>query len=1032
MRELKSTELTAIYACFFLSGAVGLSYEVLWTRILSLSFGHSTYALTTTVTAFMTGLALGSYLLGRLADRMKPLRLYALLELGVGFVCLGVPHVLDWTRSLYLPVHAALRNQPEGRALVQFLFASAVLVIPAFLMGGTLPALSRALTVKKEKIGPVLAVLYSVNTLGAAVGAFAAAFLVIPALGMTATNHLGAGLNLFVGVVILILFRNVQTAEKHAGPSVKFQLPPSRTWATKLLPWALVLSGGISMLYQVAWVRALTQVIGTSTYALSAILVTFLMGLGLGSYLFAKLRRSGSVLYFAWIQIGIALAALPIVPLFNLLPGFYLFLFEVIGQSFPGAQFVHFFLVMIIILPPTIFMGMTLPCVVDTLTARVARAGRDVGRYSALSTIGAIGGTFLTGFALIPIIGARKTLSMGIILNLLIAAGLMIAIKPKRAYSLLPALAVTSSLLLFTPGWNKIFLTSGVSIYGQKYMAQRDYSNTKYPFTNREILFFQEGITSNVAVDSHENGMIGLLINGKYDGTTHPHDLETEVKLAYLPMLLHPEPQDVAVIGLGTGVTAGVATLFKDVQSITVIEIERAVKEASGFFDAGNFRPLDDPRVEMVLDDARSYFQSTGERFDVVISEPSNPWIAGIANLFSIEFMREVKEHLTEEGVFCLWLQGYNIGPDSFRLILRSFFDVFPHSTMWEGGINDYLIIGSNNPPRKVDLAEFKERIHRNPLLVKAFDRFGDQPLEGYLTSFRLTADQLESFAGDGPLNTDDRNLLEFHLPKTLFKDSSPALEADIRQLRTHSVPPFISDDRLKGPIANLRLAEYLIGRGRYSVASWQATRFPPLWDFKPSLDHNLAGTELPLQEDFEGDLDLALIPMVGPFRPDETDHVELSRWEVNQLVFSRKSGVLSNGGRNGKGGLVLAGLENSSLVGYKVAFPAQPDSHYEVSFALRNLTGPEGRVTVGFAEYGPDAPAGRQLSRDEIDQHLIEAAPKIRMQGNGPWQMHTFDLKTSQTTGVVHLVFILEGDRLPGSLHIDDIRIQRIASSNL
>jgi len=317
-----------------------------------------------------------------------------------------------------------------------------------------------------------------------------------------------------------------------------------------------------------------------------------------------------------------------------------------------------------------------------------------------------------------------------------------------------------------------------------------------------------------------ETGILGLLVNGKVDANNGT-DMETQVKLANIPVLLHPRPGRIAVIGLGSGVTVGMATLYDAPSRIDVVELEDAVVEASDHFRRENFGALRDPRVRLHIDDAASFIDLAEPGYDVIISEPSNPWMAGIGNLYTREFYRKARGKMAEGSIYCQWLQGYSLSPDDFRLVLRTFLSVFPGSSLWTGSRGDFLLIGfRDGPPSRMDARTIEARAAGNPRLARSFRFLGDSPADSVLTSYFLGADELQVYAGKGEINTDDLPLLEFRAPASLYlRNSDQVLHSAMLELRKDAYPAFFDDPGYRNPEAHLRLAGLLERKQRSEEA---------------------------------------------------------------------------------------------------------------------------------------------------------------------------------------------------------------------
>ncbi|HZA54201.1 MAG TPA: fused MFS/spermidine synthase, partial [Candidatus Udaeobacter sp.] len=414
--------------CFFFSGAAGLIYQVVWTRMLTQIFGNTTYAIATVLSAFMAGLAIGSYLFGQIADRGKnDFLLYGILEAGVGVYGFLVPWFFAGAQKLYGPIFGLNESYPFIFNLVLFFLSFVLLVFPTLLMGATLPVLSRFFVRSFAQFGRRVGDLYATNTLGAVIGCAAGGFLLIPTLGMRATVYVAAGVNLVIAAVILIIdrIRDKETAEippEAAAPAaVTTQAENGASWLHWIILSSFALSGFASLVYENAWTRALTLVIGSSIYSFTTMLVTFLIGLALGGFIYARFlgEREARLSTFGLIELWVGLAALATIPLFERLPLIFVRLLHGFGDTFTVFLWLQIFLSALVMFLPTVLLGMTFPLVARLFTQSLYRVGSGVGSSYAANTVGAVLGAFAGGFILIPTIGVQNAIIFAVVMNLL-------------------------------------------------------------------------------------------------------------------------------------------------------------------------------------------------------------------------------------------------------------------------------------------------------------------------------------------------------------------------------------------------------------------------------------------------------------------------------------------------------------------------------------------------------------------------------------------------------------------------------------
>ena len=536
------------------------------------------------------------------------------------------------------------------------------------------------------------------------------------------------------------------------------------------------LSGFISMIYEVAWSRTLSLLVDSSVYGFSIMLTTFLVGIALGSYFFSNkvdtLTHQGFT--WAWLQIGIGIFAFLSLVFFQELPYWYLLLYRSLGKSINLLLTGKFLLAFFIMLAPTLFMGAIFPLTIKIYTSNLKQVGRMVGNVYTINTLGCILGSFAGGFFLIPLLGIRNTILLGIGLNLLLGVYLLIltaAPRPSLKWVAAPAVfLLTLIILLFPPAWKAPLMVSGVYIYAHNFQnTSHQQLMAMYEPNNEPLLFYKEGHTCTISVHkSRRTGTVYMKSNGKVEASTKG-DMPTQVLVAHLPMLLAPHLDEVLVVGMGSGVTVGSVTPFP-AKKITLVELEEAVIQGSRFFDEVNNQPLKDPRLTLRVADARNYLLVTPDQFDVIISEPSNPWMAGVANVFTQEFFRLGYHKLKPAGVFCQWLQLYKISPESFKTVLTTFHSVFPYVYVFQPQEKDLVMVGFKQRP-DLSLTRIKERMDWRPV-QQDLERIGVTDLENLLSRFTMGPVEVAAVTRGGILNTDDNALIEFSTPKTLFAET--------------------------------------------------------------------------------------------------------------------------------------------------------------------------------------------------------------------------------------------------------------------
>ncbi|TAK07023.1 MAG: tetratricopeptide repeat protein [Candidatus Manganitrophaceae bacterium] len=769
---------------FFFSGVTALIYQMVWMRELVLVFGASMFAISTLLTAFMGGLALGSDFFGRRADRYSnPLRVYGLLELGIGGYAFLVPFLLSSLIPIYQFLHGLFHFSFYVFSLVRFVMAVLVLLLPTALMGGTLPVLAR-LYKNHAEIGKGVGLLYAFNTLGAVIGVLGAGFILLPALGLNKTVLLAATLNGAVGLLAIGRGRSRLIPVETAAERAPVSLPKGDRLRRRILLATFALSGFAAMIYEVVWTRILTLILGSTLYSFATMLATFLLGLAIGSFLFSVFlkRFSRPLLLLALVQGGIALFAFGGEFLFPLLPVFFFKLLEVFHSEGGIISASKFFIVGAVMLIPTVLMGGVFPLVIHLLTSGGSSSGAKrktetaadtglgsiVGRAYSINTLGTIVGSFAIGFILLPSLGIQKSLHVAILTNAALSLLLWMQMRDMGEARLWAVGGVGAFLVVVgfsTPAWNPLQMSS--ELFGK--------------LSTLDLLFYKEGISSTVTVVQHptlaKQPHLTLAIDGKPNAST-TGDMKTQILVGHLPMLLAPQAKEVLSIGHGSGVTTG-AIAAHPLAKLVTLEIEPAVVEASRLFDPFNGEVLNDPRVQLVVDDARNYLILSKDRFDVIVSEPSHPWRSGSSKLFTEEFFRLGRSRLRPGGIFAQWIHFYGIRAPELKAVIRTFHSIFPHVFIFYTDAGDLILLGSDR-----EIAIGREEIARRmavPAVKKDLSRADVYSPFDLWAYFLLGPKEIDRYVGPGIFNTDDYTVVEFQTPKSLFEDTISIHMADMK-----------------------------------------------------------------------------------------------------------------------------------------------------------------------------------------------------------------------------------------------------------
>jgi len=761
--------------------------------MLRLVMGNTTFSITTVLCVFMGGLALGSYVGGRFVDRRgNALRLFAIVEGIIGVYCLLLPTLIDASEPIYRYLYQSSHTSFFSLSLVRFACCGLLLLAPASLMGATLPILTRFFVRSADQLGWSIGRLYAINTFGAAFGASLTGFWLIPNLGVHNSILMGSLINAVVCIVALLLscleLATTGPGEKPAEGGSKRRAKRQKSLAVQDRSTTLAgpsyglvslvslligygISGAAALIYEIAWTRAIALVIGSSVYAFSMMLTAFILGIALGSVVCARFvdRLRAPMFALGLIQVAISLSALAVTPVFGEIPLHVTAMISRIGDSFWLLQTAEFGLALLIMLIPTTLMGAAFPLANRVFARGVETIGRSVGTVYGSNTLGSIVGSFLGGFVLVPLLGIQWTIFAAVFFNALVGCwfiGLSPHLTRQRRSLMAAAVIVTVGLCaLFIPRWDKKLLTFGPFIQARKLSPEKAQSpaGLRNILDETEIVYHKEGLSSTVTVTKNRQGVLTLLSNGKAEATSVGGQLQQRL-LAHLPLLLHPNPKVALNIGLASGITLGAAGRHQ-LDSLECVELSPEVIEATRLFEEYNEQILDDRRVQMLVADGRNHLALSDVQYDVIISQPSDPFTAGMADLFTREFFQLCRVRLAPEGIVCIWLRAETVHPDAFFGVVRTFAAVFEDATVWNvtrGG--EYLLIGSNSKIN-VDYQTLVRRMEE-PQVAADLKRMRIETVADLLAYLVMDRQGAIALGGQASLNTDDNAILEFSTPR--------------------------------------------------------------------------------------------------------------------------------------------------------------------------------------------------------------------------------------------------------------------------
>lgn len=699
---------------FMLSGAAGLVYESIWTRYLGLFVGHSAYAQVLVLVIFLGGMSAGALAVGRRAEKVRdPLRWYAAIELGTGLIGFAFHPLFRWTTHLaYDSIFPAL-GAGTLHVIVKWGLAALLILPQSVLLGATFPLMSAGVIRRMpSESGRTISLLYFANSLGASAGVLLAGFVLIQAVGLPGTLLAAALANVVAAAAVYVAAR--QPVAVHEPSTASNDSTDSRAAiAPALYRLLLAVSFGTavsSFIYEIGWIRMLSLVLGAATHSFELMLSGFILGLAIGA--FAIRRRTGddarALRRLARVQIAMGLLAVLTLPVymksFNWMAAF-MAAFTRTPAGYTAYSVARYAICLAVMLPATICAGMTLP-LITRLLMRGADGERALGRVYGVNTLGSIIGVGLAALVLLPLLGLKLMIVAGAAID--IALGIWLVAHDARRHTarpllhrLAPALGAAVIVLFVTAmtRFDHDVLSSGVFRYG----------TVSSPATTH-IAFFKDGRTATVSVRriKASNGL-SLATNGKPDASLGPewfvppatptrftHDASTQVLLPLVALAHVPQARVAAIIGQGSGMSS--STLLGDprLSKVVTIEIEPQMLRASRSFYPANARVFDDPRSTFVIDDARSYFAAQGERYDLILSEPSNPWVAGVSGLFTTEFYAHVKRFMAPHGVFAQWIHLSEINDGLVLSVVRAIAENFPDYAMYVVGNHDVLIVATN------------------------------------------------------------------------------------------------------------------------------------------------------------------------------------------------------------------------------------------------------------------------------------------------------------------------------------------------
>jgi spermidine synthase len=789
---------------FFASGVAGLGYEVVWGRWLHSVFGASAWALAAILSAFMAGLALGSFLAGRLGSRLRadPLLAYGVIEILIGVWALLFPWLLDAVVAVQGTLFFRWVDQHTLYGLIRFALCFVVLLVPTSLMGATFPLLSTYVGRRSGNPTRWAGLLYGLNTTGAVAGILLSGFFLVARFGLAGSNHILVAVNLAVGLAAILRARAERgAARKPPTPAAAGPSPAAAAGGAGLYSLILglfLINGVFNLAYEVLWARVLALIIGTTTYAFSVMLGVFLAGIAAGSlWMTRRLDRLRDPLRsLLGIQAAMGLWVLASPLLINALPHVFLRGLWALGIGWASAVALKCVLAALLLLPLTLGMGAVFPLGIQLAFGDPRDLGREVGDLYGINTAGGILGAFLAGFLVIPLLGVEKGLAATALLHLACVALLVYRHlrgrgNARRRRLVWAAVGLAALLLAFFARWNPLLLASGVYFQPRIFYGPEGQVLLEERMSQASLRYHAEGVSATVDVLEAPGGFRALAINGKSVATSNYYDYRVQRLLGVLPLLLHPEPRRVLVIGLGTGMTAGTGSIDPRTESLEIVEITGEVLGATDHFLEWNLGVVDNPVTRVVIEDATHYLRFVDARYDVITSDPIHPFVSGAGDLYSIDNYQVAQARLDEGGIFCQWVPLYQLDDPDIDSILRTFDEVWDNATVWVTG-KDFVLCGARGG-YDIDFATMRAKAGE-PAYAEILARLGfwqpEEIFSAYVGRLRSLRDE---FAG-AVLNTVERPYLEFSAPRAIFLATDARNLARILGNAPAETPDFLTD----------------------------------------------------------------------------------------------------------------------------------------------------------------------------------------------------------------------------------------------
>jgi spermidine synthase len=951
-----------IYFLFLFSGVASLIYQVVWVRMLTLVFGHTIYSVSIVLSAFMAGLGLGSYLWGRTIDKTgKPLLIYGKIEILIGISAALLSVLLSNFSPIYAWLHQWLPDLLFLAVIIKAVLAFTLVLIPTLFMGATLPVMCKYFATEETKLGQQVGYLYSINTLGAAAGCLFAGYFLIGFFGVLETALVGAGINLLIGLVCIVVFKKAEP-----GVTCGFGLPKpafDRLQVDKENRLWLVISflcGFTALAYEVVWTRLLVFGIGSTVYSFSLMLANFLFGITVGGLLVVPFfkKKFNFRLLLTLFQFGIGLYLI-----FSLYQSNWI-LSSFIRPFRRDSPIIEFWINMrhasALMFVPTILFGMSFPVLTYLVTKGSKDIGGSLGAVYGMNTLGGIIGSIITGYLLLPSLGSQQTLACLAMLNLL--SGILLFSTSSLFTSFVRkgvALSFSCTLFLFV-------LKMPNDLLKEIFLR-----NTQGKVNLEQLIYLDEGLTTTVAVlkdgSGGEHNSKRLILNGINMSADFMSSRKYMTLLSYIPLLLIENPKDVLVICFGTGLTAGAAGAYPGINSVDAVDISPGVFKAGKYFKERNHDVLNNPKVKRINQDGRQHLLTTSTTYDVITVEPPPPNSAGSVNLYTREYYELTKQALKPGGIVSQWIPLHSQSETNVYQSFHTFLESFPYAMAWYPANKELILIGSNQPVN-IDFQGIEERL-QNPVINKTMSDIGFGTPYSFLGSIWYLKNELKRLSSGQRIISDNNPTLEFFL-----NDARDISEDGITRI-TESRTSF--EDTFKK-----------IAQSSYFLSKEKKATFKKNWGSRLKADAADAHNNLGIALRNQGNTSEAILSYKKAIElhPDlaqahnNLGSAFMSKGNTSEAIVHYKTAIelkpdYANAHNNLGSALVNQGNTSEAILYYKKAIELKPDdvnAHYNLGVAMHR----QGMIEEAITYYKeairiqPDLAAARR----NLEKALIQS----------------------------------------------------------